>query len=104
MCNNKCLCQKTPSSCQNTPSTKLETNTLSLVSFIFGLLSWFLMPFLCIVAIVTGHMARQMSKDKLSLWGLILGYSIIVAFIVACIAGLILVYCLGDGLANGLAV
>ena len=59
------------------------TNTMAVVSLISGIASWFFLPFLAaIVAIVTGHMARNQINqsfgreggDALALVGLILGY------------------------------
>ena len=59
------------------------TNTLAIVSLVSGILSWFALPLLgAIVAIITGHMARNEIRnsygtqggDALALIGLILGY------------------------------
>lgn len=59
------------------------TNTLAIVSLISGILSWFVLPFVAaVVAVITGHMARQQIKeshgmeggDILALIGLVLGY------------------------------
>lgn len=60
-----------------------KTNTMAVVSLISGILSWVMFPVLgAIVAIVTGHMARNQIKasfgtetgDILAIIGLILGY------------------------------
>jgi hypothetical protein len=65
----------------NTPTKQTCTNaTLSLV---FGILSWFALPFIgAVIAVVCGHMARaeirrsqgQLEGDGLAVGGLILGY------------------------------
>ncbi len=60
-----------------------ETNPLAIISLVFGILGWTLLPFIgMIVAIVTGHLAlgqiRQsagtQSGDGLAIAGLALGY------------------------------
>ena len=65
----------------NAPARQTCTNaTLSLV---FGILSWFALPFIgALIAIVCGHMARaeirrsqgQLEGDGLAVGGLVLGY------------------------------
>lgn len=68
-----------PSPAVNPPAN----NTLAIVSLVFGVLGWSLLPVLGgIVAIVTGHMARSQlaaspqreTGDVLALIGLLLGY------------------------------
>ena len=68
-----------------------QTNTLAVVSLVSGILSWFMLPLIgAIVAIITGHMARNQIKasfgtqtgDILAIVGLILGY---LNLIVACV-------------------
>lgn len=65
------------------------TNTMAIVSVVSGALSWFLLPFIgAVVAIVTGHMARNEIKksqglqggDGLALVGLVLGYLNLIGF------------------------
>lgn len=65
------------------------TNTMAIISVVSGALSWFLLPFIgAVVAIVTGHMARNEIKksqglqggDGLALIGLVLGYLNLVGF------------------------
>jgi ABC-type enterochelin transport system permease subunit len=62
-----------------------RTSTLAVVSLVFGILSWCLLPFIgAIVAIICGHMARgeirrapvdtRMEGDGLAIAGLVLGY------------------------------
>ncbi len=61
-----------------------ETNSLAIVSLIFGILGWSLLPGIGgLVAIVTGHLARgeiRRSKERpqggdgMAVAGLILGY------------------------------
>ncbi|HEY0333511.1 MAG TPA: DUF4190 domain-containing protein [Stenotrophomonas sp.] len=64
-------------------SSVRQTSTLALVSLIFGLLGWFVLPFIgSLVAIFTGHMGRaeirrdpaRYDGDGLALAGLILGW------------------------------
>lgn len=61
------------------------TSSLAVVSLVFGILSWCLLPFVgAIVAIICGHMARgeirraaadhRMEGDGMALAGLVLGY------------------------------
>ncbi|MCL4300011.1 MAG: DUF4190 domain-containing protein [Anaerolineae bacterium] len=65
-----------------------QTSTMAIVSVISGVLSWFVLPFIgAVVAIITGHMARNeiksnpgMQGDALALIGLILGYLHIITF------------------------
>ncbi len=60
-----------------------QTSTLAIVSLVFGILGWTLMPFLGnIVAVITGHLARseirqshgEIQGDGLAIAGMILGY------------------------------
>ena len=73
------------------------TSSLAIVSLVFGILSWCVLPFVgAIVAIICGHMARseirnasddrRMEGDGLAVAGLVLGYiqlalSILVIFL-----------------------
>lgn len=59
------------------------TNSLAVVSLVTGILAWILLPFIAaIVAIITGHMAKNEIKksaggftsDGLATAGLVLGY------------------------------
>lgn len=67
-----------------------QTSTMAIVSLVAGVLSWIVFPFIGgIVAVVTGHMARNeikndpgMQGDGLAVVGLILGYLHLVAFCV----------------------
>ena len=65
------------------PLSPRQTSTLAIVSLIFGVLSWIVIPLLgSLVAIITGHMARaeirrepeRLDGDGMALAGLILGY------------------------------
>lgn len=66
------------------PSHTRSTNTLAIVSLIFGIVCWFVLPFVgAIVAVVCGHLARgemrrappgTMEGDGLAIAGLVLGY------------------------------
>lgn len=61
-----------------------RTSTTAVLSLVFGILSWFVLPLIgAIVAVVTGHMARgeirrapgAVEGDGLALAGLILGWA-----------------------------
>ena len=76
-----------------------ETSTLAIVSLIFGILGWILLPVLgSLTAVVTGHMARaelrrepiRLKGDELAVAGLILGYSAFLAAIIAVVLFLVL--------------
>jgi hypothetical protein len=63
--------------------TPTETNALAIVSLVFGIIGWTLMPLIGnLVAIICGHIARSQIRqshgaqqgDGLALAGLILGY------------------------------
>ncbi len=69
-------------------SSSSQTSTLAIISLVSGILSWVVFPFIgALVAIVTGHMARNeirnnygMQGDGLALIGLILGYLHLISF------------------------
>jgi hypothetical protein len=70
----------------NLPSPSRQTSVAAVVSLIFGILGWTLVPFIgSIVAIVSGHMARSqirqaqgsMDGDGLAVAGLVMGYLMI---------------------------
>ncbi len=64
------------------PTAQPETNALAIISLVFGILSWILLPFIgSVVAVIAGHRARrQIARDPfqqgdgLALAGLILGW------------------------------
>jgi Domain of unknown function (DUF4190) len=76
-----------------------RTSSMAVVSLVFGILCWFVLPFLgAIVAIVCGHAARSeirhappgtVEGDGMALGGLILGW-IHLAFWVVAIACILL--------------
>lgn len=60
-----------------------QTSVTAVISLVFGILSWLMLPFLgAIVAVVTGHIARSeirhsngvVTGDGLALAGLVLGW------------------------------
>ncbi len=64
-----------------------QTSTAAVLSLVFGILGWTLLPLLgSVVAIVTGHMARgeirrapeRYDGDGLALAGLVLGYAALI--------------------------
>jgi len=70
-----------PSSRSSTPST----SSLAVVSLVFGILAWCVLPFVgALVAVVCGHLARseirhahvdnRMEGDGMAVAGLVLGY------------------------------
>jgi Domain of unknown function (DUF4190) len=80
-------------------SSVRRTSTLAIVSLIFGILGWFVLPFVgSIVAIITGHMARaeirrdplRIEGDGLALAGLILGWLSIALWVVGMLLFLLL--------------
>jgi hypothetical protein len=65
----------------NTPARPIST--AAIVSLVFGILSWMLLPFVgAVVAVIAGHMARgeirrangAMDGDGLAVGGLVLGW------------------------------
>lgn len=68
-----------------------RTNTMAVISLIFGIICWFALPFLgAIVAIVTGHLARgeiarapagTIDGDGMALAGVILGWLHLALFV-----------------------
>jgi Domain of unknown function (DUF4190) len=79
----------TPFMVQQTESSRIRigqrapTSTSAVVSLVFGLLAWIMLPVIAaIVAVVAGHMARseirrsegEVQGDGMALAGLILGY------------------------------
>ena len=85
-----------------------QTSTTAIVSLIFGILGWTLLPWIgSIVAIITGHLARaeirrdpKIDGDGMAVAGLLLGWIMIVLSIIAFLA---IILFLG-GLAAFLAV
>jgi hypothetical protein len=83
------------------------TSSLAVVSLVFGILSWCLLPFIgAIVAIVCGHMARNeirrapagaMEGDGMAIAGLVLGYVHVVLVVLAIVILLGILF-LGAGL------
>ncbi len=79
-----------------------QQNTLAIVSLIAGILSWLILPVIgSLVAIVTGHKARQairldarQSGDVMAIIGLVLGYSslvlVVIAILLVTIGGVVL--------------
>jgi hypothetical protein len=79
------------------------TSTLAVVSMVFGILGWTVLPWIgSLVAIVTGHLARSeirnaaggMEGDGLAIAGLILGYAMLSLTVV----GIVLVLVFFGGL------
>lgn len=80
-----------------------QTSTLAVISLVFGILAWILVPVIgAIVAIITGHMARSeirrsggaIEGDGMAVAGLVLGYvslllGLAVLFFVIFVIGLV---------------
>ena len=69
-----------------------QTSTLAVVSLIFGILGWILIPWIgSLVAIVTGHLARgeirrspgALDGDGMAIAGLVLGWINVVLCVLA---------------------
>ena len=68
-------------------ATVRQTSVLAVISLVFGILGWTLLPFLGgIVAVICGHLARgeirrepdRLEGDGMAVAGLVLGYSSLV--------------------------
>lgn len=75
-----------------------QTSTLAILSLVFGILSYVLLPLIgAIVAVVTGHMAKReireglgkFSGDGLATVGLILGYAQLVLIVLGVCAAIV---------------
>lgn len=84
------------------PAPPLPTNSLAVVSLVFGILGWTMLPFIgSLVAIVTGHMARAQIRrtpqngDALAVTGLVLGW----LMVGVAIAGVLILILFFGGLA-----
>ena len=76
-----------------------QTSTLAVVSLVFGILGWTLLPFLgSLVAVVCGHMARgeirraqgALEGDGMAVAGLVLGYLVIGLSVLAVMAAILI--------------
>ncbi len=85
----------------NTPVR--TTSPLAIVSMVFGILGWTLVPWIgSIVAVITGHLARgeirrasgHLDGDGMAIAGLVLGYAMLALSLV----GLVLVLVFFGGL------
>ncbi len=85
-----------------------RTSSLAVVSLVFGILAWCLLPFVgAIVAVVCGHLARSeirrtsvdapMDGDGMAIAGLVLGYVHLLLWIIALLVILGVLF-LGAGL------
>ncbi len=83
---------------QSRYTSTAQTSTMAIVSLVAGVLSWVMFPFIGgVVAVVTGHMARNeiksnpgMQGDGLAIVGLILGYLHLVTFCLGALAFLLI--------------
>ncbi|GAB2544029.1 DUF4190 domain-containing protein [Rhodanobacter koreensis] len=78
-----------------------STSTLAVVSLVFGILSWCLLPFIgAIVAVICGHLARSeirrapagtvIEGDGMAIAGLVLGYIHLAIAIIAVVVLMLL--------------
>ena len=86
------------------PSHRPATNsTLAIVSLVFGILAWCVLPFVgAVVAIICGHMARAdirrasveapIEGDGLAIGGLVLGYVQLAFGVLAALAFIALLF------------
>ena len=67
------------------PPQRSSTSSLAIVSLVFGVLTWVMLPFVgALVAVICGHLARseirrapidqRMEGDGMAIAGLVLGY------------------------------
>ena len=87
------------------PGLQPQTANTAVVSLVFGILAWTLLPLIsAIVAVIAGHMARRqisnsegrLSGDGLAVAGMILGYiQIIFAVIGGCLLLIFLIFIAG---------
>ena len=72
----------------NQPATR--TSATAIISLVFGMLSWFALPFVgAVIAVVTGHVARAeirrargtMDGDGMAVAGLVLGWANLAAIV-----------------------
>jgi len=69
----------------NVPASPRQTSTMAVVSLVFGVLSWCLLPFIgAVIAVICGHSARAeirrapqgaIEGDGMAVAGLILGWA-----------------------------
>lgn len=86
-------------------TTAPATSTTAILSLVFGIASWFVLPFLgAIVAVVCGHVARgeirraapgTLGGDGLAVGGLILGY----LHLLLCVAAVFFIFAFLGGFA-----
>ena len=80
------------------PAVGRQTSVLAIVSRVFGLLGWTLLPLVgSLVAVITGHLARAevrrapgaVDGDGLAIAGLVLGYSMMALAIIGVLAAVL---------------
>jgi hypothetical protein len=80
------------------PPQRSTTSTMAIVSLVFGVLAWVMLPFVgALIAVICGHLARgeirrapidqRMEGDGMAVAGLVLGYvqlalSVVVVFFI----------------------
>ena len=80
------------------PPQRSTTSSMAIVSLVFGILTWFMLPFVgALIAVICGHLARgeirrapidqRIEGDGMAVAGLVLGYvqlalSVVVVFFI----------------------
>lgn len=89
------------------PAAALPTNTLAVVSMIFGIASWVVLPIVgAIVAVITGHIAvGQIKRTReggrgMAIAGVVLGW-VQLGFVVVWLAFVAVIVLIGIGTAAG---
>lgn len=92
------------------PPLRSSTSALAIVSLVFGILAWCVMPFIgAMVAVIFGHLARseirhaptdvRMEGDGMAIAGMVLGY-VQLALSVLLVGFIIVMLFFGMGLAH----
>ena len=85
------------------PPQRSTTSSMAIVSLVFGILAWFMLPFVgALIAVICGHLARgeirrapidqRIEGDGMAVAGLVLGYVqlalsvLVVFFVIAALA------------------
>jgi len=93
------------------PTYRPITSTLAIVSMVFGILGWCILPFVgALIAVICGHLARseirrapmdaRMEGDGMAIAGLVLGY-VQLALSVLVVGFIVLAVIFGLGWAHG---
>ncbi|MBD8871942.1 DUF4190 domain-containing protein [Rhodanobacter sp. DHB23] len=92
------------------PPQRSTTSSMAIVSLVFGILTWFMLPFIgALIAVICGHLARgeirrapidqRIEGDGMAVAGLVLGY-VQLAFSVLVVVFVIAMLVFGFGFAH----